>query len=263
MQDANARRKRHRGRNFVIGLIIVIVLLIAAFFIVDRVVRDYAEGQVKQEVASSLDLPSTKPVAVDLGDGSILVQAALGSINKATITVDPLTLDGITGTATMTASDIPLDNSKPVGKLTVDIAIPVSSVESKLSSVSWLKPLDPQVTLNGQQVDVNGSVNLFGAKLPVAITLTPGVKAGEPTFAIDSAKVGTVTVPATALQNYIPGFAQIADLGDSVCIANALPKDLVLTSITLTGDSAVYTLNGDGAELNSAALSQKGTCPSS
>jgi LmeA-like phospholipid-binding len=263
MQDANARRKRHRGRNFVIGLIIVIVLLIAAFFIVDRVVRDYAEGQVKQEVASSLGLPSTKPVAVDLGDGSILLQAAFGSINNATITVDPLTLDGITGAATMSASDIPLDNSKPVGKLTVDVSIPVASLETKLSGVSWLKPLNPQVTLDGQQIDVAGAVSLFGAKLPVTVTLTPGVKDGEPTFQVDTAKVGTVSVSASVLENYVPGFAQIADLGNSVCIADALPKDLVLTSITLTGDSAVYTLNGDGAELNSAALSQKGTCPSS
>ena len=262
MQDATVPdqkpRSKHRGRNFVIGLVIVIVLLIAAFFIVDRIVRAYAEGQIKDQVATAFDLPSTDPVSVDLGDGSLILQAASGAISDATITVDPLTVDGVTGAVTMSATNIPLDKSKPIEKLTVDVSIPESSIESKISEVPVVSSLHPKVALDGQNVEITGYFSLFGAKIPVGMTLTPGVKDGEPTIALDSASVRGITVSVDALETYIPAVSQIT--GTSLCIADALPKPLVLTSLTLTADSAVYTLTGDGASIDS--MSQKGTCPS-
>jgi uncharacterized protein YpmS len=262
MQDATVPdqkpRSKHRGRNIAIGVVIAIVLLIAAFFIVDRVVRSYAEGQIKDQVATAFDLPSTDPVSVDLGDGSLILQAATGTISDATITVDPLTLDGVTGAVTMSATNIPLDKSKPIEKLTVDVSIPTSSVESKISEIPIVSSLNPKVAIDGQKVELTGSFSLFGAQIPVGMTLTPGVKNGEPTIAIDSASVRGVTVSIDAIETYIPALSQLT--GASLCIADALPKQLVLTDLTLTGDTAVYTLTGDGASIDS--LSQKGTCPS-
>jgi hypothetical protein len=262
MQDATVPdqkpRSKHRGRNIVIGVVIAIVLLIAAFFIVDRVVRSYAEGQIKEQVATAFDLPSTDPINVDLGDGSLILQAATGSISDATITIDPLTLDGVSGAVTISASNIPLDTSKPIEKLTVDVSIPTSSVESKISSIPLFSPLNPKVAIDGKQVVVSGAFSLFGLPVPVSVTLTPGVKDGEPTFAIDSGTLRGETVSVDAVETFLPGLSKLT--GASLCIADALPKPLVLTDLTLTGDTAVYTLTGDGASINS--LSEKGTCPS-
>ena len=92
---AEAPRKKHRGRRALIVLLVVVVVLVAGFFVGDYFAKKYATGYVRDQVASALGLPSTAPVTVDLGSGSILLQAASGQINDVNITIDPIVLDGL------------------------------------------------------------------------------------------------------------------------------------------------------------------------
>jgi len=254
-------RRMHRGRNAVIVLIIVVVVLVALFFVGDYLAKKYATDYVRTQIASSLGLPSTAPVTVSLGSGSILLQAATGHIDDVYVTVDPIVLDGLSGSATLVAHGVPLNQTTPVKSLDVTVFVPSSTVATAISRVPSLAALKPKVTLSGHHIAVTGTVSLFGFPQGIGATLTPKVTAGNPSFSIDSATFDNATVSASVLDRYLPGLTTLLESGTSLCIANDLPRAFTLSSVTISGGSIVSTFNGDGVELNSAALAQKGTCP--
>jgi hypothetical protein len=256
-------RKKHRGRRALIVLLVIVVVLVAAFFVGDFFAKKYATSYVRDEIASSLGLPSTAPVTVSLGSGSLLLQAATGHIDDVEVTVNPIVLDGLTGSATLVAHGVPLNQTDPVQSLQVKVYVPNSTVATAISRVPSLAALKPTVTLSGSHVDVTGRIYLFGFPQGIGATLTPKVTAGEPSFTIDTATFDNATVSASVLDRYLPGLTTLLESGTSLCIANDLPKAFTLTAVTISGQSIVSTFTGNGVELNSAALSQRGTCPGS
>ncbi|HEX4442682.1 MAG TPA: LmeA family phospholipid-binding protein [Galbitalea sp.] len=254
-------RRKHRGRRALIALLVVVLVLLVGFFVADYFAKKAATAYVQQQVATALDLSSTAPVAVDLGPGSILVQAATGSIDDVTVTVDPLVIDGLSGTANLTAHGVPLSSTTPVKTLNVNITVPESTIDQAITEVPALKQFKPVVTIAGSRVAVNGTVYILGFAQKIGVTLIPTVSAGKPGFAIKTAEFDGATISVAQLNHYIPGLSAALQSATSLCIANALPKSFVLTGITLQGKSLVSTFSGDGSELNSASLSQKGSCP--
>lgn len=253
-------RTRHRGRNALIVIVVLVLVLVAAFFVGDYFAKKYATNYVRDQIASSLGLPSTAPVTVDLGSGSILLQAATGRINDVNVTVDPIVLDGLAGSATLTAHGVPLNQTTPVTSLDVKVYVPTSTIATAISRVPALASLKPTVKLSGKHVAVTGTIYIFGFPQGIGATLTPKVTAGVPGFSIDTASFDGATVTSAVLDKYLPGLTGLLESGTSLCIANQLPKAFTLTSIAIHGQSIVSTFTGNGVELNAASLSQKGTC---
>ena len=252
--------RARRGRRALIVLVVIVLVLVAAFFVGDYFVKKFATNYVRDQVASSLGLPSTAPVSVDLGSGSILLQAASGRIDDVKVAVDPLVLDGLAGSATLTAHGVPLNQTTPVTSLDVKVAVPVSTVSTAISRVPALAALKPRVTITTKHVAVAGTVSVFGFPQAVGATLVPKVTGGAPGFTITSASLDGVTVSATVLNRYLPGLTTMLESGTSLCIADRLPKSFTLTGIALKNQSIVSTFTGNGVELNGTALAQKGTC---
>jgi LmeA-like phospholipid-binding len=260
---AEVPRKKHRGRRALVILLVVVIVLVVGFFVADYFAKKYATDYVRTQIASSLGLPSTAPVTVNLGSGSILLQAAAGSIDSVNVGINPIVLNGLAGSATLTARGVPLRQTAPVKTLDVKVFVPVTTITTAISRVPSLESLKPVVTIAGTHVAVQGTVSVFGFAQSIGATLTPKVTNGEPSYTIDSASFDGATVSAAVLDRYLPGLTTLLQSGTSLCIANELPKAFVLTGISLKGQSLVSTFSGNGVELNSAALSQKGTCPAS
>jgi hypothetical protein len=254
-------RKKRRGRRGLIALLVVVVVLVGAFFVADYVAKKIATSYVQEQVATALDLSSTAGVAVNLGSGSILLQAASGSIDNVTVDVDPLVVDGLSGSATLTAHGVPLSSTTPVQQLQVNITVPETTIGKAITAVPALKQFNPVATVSGSHVVVTGTVAILGFAQKVGVTLNPTVTAGRPGFAIQAAQFDGASISIAQLNNYVPGLSSALQSATSLCIANALPKSFVLTGITLRGTSLVSTFSGNGVELNSASLSEKGTCP--
>lgn len=259
-QVVEVPREKRRGRRALVVVLVVVLVLVAAFFVADYFVKKYATNYVRDQVASSLGLPSTAPVTVDLGSGSILVQAASGSIDTVKVGVDPLVLDGLSGSATLTATGVPLSQTTPVKTLDVKVFIPATTITAAISRIPSIAALKPVVTLSGQTVTVTGSVRVFGFPQAIGATLRPRVSAGQPGFVIETATFDGVSVSAATLDRYLPGVTGLLESGSSLCIANELPKAFTLTGITLQGQTLVSDFTGNGVELDSASLAQKGTC---
>jgi len=254
-------RSKHRGRRALIALLVVVVLLIGAFFAGDYFVKAYATNYVREQVAASLGLRTTAPVTVDLGAGSILLQAAAGRINDVRVSVNPISFDGLSGSATLTAHGVPLDQTTPVKSLGVKVYLPTSTVTAAIARVPALKALNPTVKFSGEHVAVAGTVYVLGFPQSIGATLVPTVTDGEPGFRIVTASFDHATVSADLLDRYLPGLTGRLESGTSLCIASHLPKAFTLTGIAVKGQSIVSTFTGNGVVLNSAALSHKGTCP--
>jgi hypothetical protein len=253
-------RKKHGGRRALIVLLVIVLVLIAGFFVADYFAKKYATEYVRDQITSSLDLPSTAHVTVDLGSGSILLQAATGSIDDVGVSIDPIILDGLSGSAALMAHGVPLNETTPVKSLEVKVFVPTSTVATAVARVPALASLKPTVKFVGKRVAVAGTLHVFGFPQSVGATLTPKVTKGAASFTIDTATLGGATVSASLLDRYFPGLTTLLESGTSLCIADELPKAFTLTSIAVHGQSIVSTFTGNGVELNAAALSQKGTC---
>jgi hypothetical protein len=255
-----APRGKHRGRNAFIALLVVIVLLVVAFFVADYYAKRYATNYVRGQVATALDLSSTAPVSVNLGSGSILLQAVSGTINNVDVKVSPLVLDGLSGSATLNATGVPLSSTSPVRTMRVRVRVPQATITRAIERVPTLAQFKPVVSISGNIVTVTGDVSVFGFLQHIGVTMTPTVSAGVPSFTIKTAKFDGVTVSVRQLDRYIPGLSNVLQSGRSLCIANELPKAFVLTGISLKDQSLVSTFTGNGVELNDTSLSQRGTC---
>lgn len=254
-------RRRHRGRRALVAFVVVVALLIAAFFVADYFAKKYATSYVQQQVATALDLSSTAPVHVDLGSGSILLQAATGSIRDVTVDVSPLVIDGLAGSATLTAHGVPLSETAPVQQLQVNVDVPERTITQALEKVPQLAQFSPTVSVVGQDVTVAGSFSIFGFVQHLSVMMTPKVTAGVASFTIQTAKLDGATISVMQLDAHVPGLAAVLQSGTSLCIANELPKAFILTGITIQGQSLVSTFSGNGVELNGASLAQRGDCP--
>ncbi len=251
-----SKKRRRRWLFVTLG---VVVVLVAAFFIADAVAKSYAEGRVKSELVSSLGVASTRGVTVDLGGGSILLQALTGRINAVDITVPELSFGTLKGAATVHATGVPLDASTPLQTLEVTFTIPEGDLGALTKNLSGA---DIQsITLTKPDIVATTKLTVLGASVPVTIGVTPSVSAGQLAFTPSTIEVAGATFTADQLRAS-PIFGRLARTlltQQSFCVAQYLPKTLTASSVTVTDSALVLRFAGDGATLDS--LQSKGTCP--
>ncbi len=259
--ERNARpgRRRRRLTTWLVVLVVVIALFVAA----DFAARAYATGYIRQQVATALGLPSDDPVKVDLGPGSVILQAVGGHIGEVRVGVDRLTLGDLSGSAVLTAHDVPLSTTQPVGSLDLRVTVPAATITKAIAHVPALSSLHPTATVVGATIRSAGATSLFGIRIPVSAIVKPGVKDGVPTFDVQSLTASGATISAATLDKYAPALGKLLRSGSSLCIADSLPKAFSLSAVALRHGSLVYTFSAHDVELNPSALSQKGSCPAS
>ncbi len=254
-------RKRRRWWIPVIVLLIVGILLVIAYIVTERFARDYAQQLVRDQVVQVLNLPKDSEVGVDLGRGSLIVQAIRGSIDTVTVEVPELRLGDISASAVLLATGVPLDSAKPVETFRVVATV---SQESLAKIAGYLSASDlTQITLGNGVITVKTQfsiLNLF--ELPVTVDLEPSAVNGAISFAPKTITVADAELSVEELRNS-PEFSALA--GDLLasrdfCVADQLPDALVITDVNVVGSAMVIGLNGDGTALGDPAFSQLGTC---
>lgn len=249
------RRRRRVWPWVVLG--IAVVLAVAAFA-ADALVRGMAEKAIAEQLATALEVPDDADVVVQIGGGSVLVQALAGGLEHVDVTVDDLTLGTLTGDLTIVAEGVPLDPGAPTRELRVRYAIPESALSALTPEITGVMIDD--VTLDDGEVVATGSATVFGARLALGIGLTPSALEGDLAFAPTSIRIGddSFTAEQLSANPLFGGLASTLLQQRRVCIADELPAALTVTDLDVVGSELVATLDGSGAALGS--LAEKGVC---
>jgi hypothetical protein len=238
--------------------LLVVVLLVVGYVVAENVSRGYAEKRIHDELATALSLDADHPMSIDLGGGSFLLQTIAGSIDRVRVHVDEVPLGDVEGSLALSGSGIPLDGTSPVDALTATATIDASNVQKLRSYLSGID-LD-SITLGTGVVDVSTTVKALFFSVPVTAAVEPAVSRGRLTFAPRSITVNGAEVALGDLRDGPLGSIAGRLLpSQSFCVAEYLPRSIVLTGVDVTPERLRLRFTGDSVVLGKQ-LETLGSC---
>jgi hypothetical protein len=254
-------KKRRRG--WIIALIVVAIALLLgfiAFLVGEGFAKDYARDYVRTRVIAVLGLPEDAKVDVELGGGSIIVQALAGRIESVDVSVPTVTFGDLTGAAELHAEGVPLAETSPVDVFRVKFSVAEEDLVAIAGSLSGLTL--ESIELDEPEIVVSSAFNIFGIPFPLGMSLEPSAVDGELVFTPTSVTVAQNTFAADdILADPLFGpFARDLLKQQSVCIAGFLPQALVVTGAEVDGDKLVLGFTANGVALGGPEMSTLGTC---
>jgi hypothetical protein len=259
IETTPAPPKKRRWIGWAIAGGVLVILLVVAFFVADSLARQYATGIVRERILTALKLDPATPVDVDLGDGSLLLQALAGRVNDVTVGIDTLTVGEVTGSAVLTARGVPLNESQPVEELGAVVTISEASVQQLSEYLSGID-LD-SIELGRGVITVGTELSILFITLPVTVDLVPSAVDGAVRFTPETITLDDQNISVDDLRNnpIIGGLAGSLLNSQDFCVAASLPAALVVTDVQVVASDLVVTITGDGASLGE--LGTTGTCP--
>jgi hypothetical protein len=255
------KKKRRRWIGVLIALVILIILLVVGFFVADAYAKTYAENYVRDRIIEVLKLDPAADVDVELGEGSVLLQAARGALDEVNVHVDTITFGDISGEAEITATKVPLDSSQPVEKLDIEVTVSEENVKKLSGFMSGieLKSID----IENELIRIGTEFQVLFFTIPVSVDLEPTAKDGGINFDPVTILLGDEEISVADLRANREFSALAGDLLASrdFCVAGFLPQALTIDKVDIVGTDLVLGIDGDGTALSDPALSTLGTCP--
>jgi len=254
-------KKRRRWLGWLIAGLVLVVLLIVGFFVAENYARTYAENLVRERIVEVLALDSATDVDVDLGGGSLILQALGGSINSVTVDVAELSFGDITGSALITATGVPLDSAEPVDTLGIVATVSEANVRKLSSFMSGIEL--KTIELGDGVISATTEFDILGFfVIPISVDLVPsavngGISFDPKTIILAGEEISVADLRAS------PEFAGLASQflqSQTFCVASSLPKALTITDVDVVGSDLVIAINGDGTALAGPELSELGVC---
>jgi len=255
-----AKPKRRRWLWRVIAGVVLLILIVGVV-LVETVGRSVATQLVRDKIVASLGLESTEGVAVDLGSGSLLVQALTGGVDVVTIDIDRFEVNGLMSSARLVATEVPLNQSKPLDTLTIDVRVPGDQIDQLAGSLSGLG-LD-SIELNGSAIRVSTVFEVLFIRIPVAVDLLPVAAGDAITFEPQSVLLGDEEISVADLRENQLFSGLTGSFLDSreFCVASSLPTALVIDEVEVQDTDLMIRLSADGIPLGDAKWKEFGTCP--
>ena len=255
MSHVTARTKR-RWLGPVIVVAVLVLLIIIAFAIAEKLVRDGASAALSEPIKQIFGTDSD--VQVDFGQGSVIVQALSGSIDAVTVDADTVTLGPSTGRIHVVAKGVPLSVDGTVRALVAELYFDAAGVSSLVASPTGAVA---SAQLDGEHIVVTTESAVAGQTVPVVATLSPSAADGRLGLSVEALAVNgaAVDIDAARAGAYGPDVAALVQ-GQSVCVAEQLPASLALDSATVVGDRLVLGFIGNNLALAGGGLTTKGAC---
>ncbi|WP_350352587.1 DUF2993 domain-containing protein [Microbacterium sp. A8/3-1] len=249
-----SRPKRRRRWPWV--LLIVVVLLALLVVAAEFIARSILPGVVRSLVIEQLDLPADQQLDVD-AEGVLLPQLIGGRLDTLHLSTDAVTLEGITGAADVTATGIPLRGGD-LGGASGTIRIDQAEFTTLLSGTDL--PVE-SVVFDAPNATLSGSFTVFGAAVPITLTLTPGAAEGDLELTPVGLSIGGLDVDVDGVGSMLGSVGDNLTQPQRICIADQLPAGLTLTGLAIVGSEAVIDIDVNGAIATDPALLEKGVCP--
>ena len=255
--------KKRRRWPWVLGgiLVVLAILLVIAFFIADAYAKDYARAYIKERIVAVLGIEPGTPVTVDIGEGSVLLQALRGKLDQIDVTADQVDFGILKGAATVHAEGVPLDQNAPVESLEVTFVVAEADVGALAGNLSGLEL--ESIVLEEPEIVASTTFSFFGFQIPVGMGIEPSADEGRIVFTPTSIRLGEDSYTAEQLRNTFGGFADQLLRQQSFCVAENLPAALTIVDVDVVKKDLIVKIDGDGAALGGPDLSTAGVCPAS
>ncbi|MEJ3404583.1 DUF2993 domain-containing protein [Rathayibacter sp. YIM 133350] len=225
--DAAAPPRRRRW-PWVLGIALVLVVaLVAAFFIVDATLRGVAETRVRDEIVQQIPGASADEVHVQIGGASVIAQYLSGRFERIDLTGSGVEVGGVSLNAKVRAEGVPVDTSKPVDTVKGVVNLDEKAVNALLAAAGR----NDTVTLGAGTVTYEVTRTFLGIPLTFTVTAVPTAAGDAITFTPKSAEAaaGGVSLDVSSLVDQV-----VSSEGFSVCIADSLPQGVRLDDVTVT-----------------------------
>ncbi|GAA5039417.1 DUF2993 domain-containing protein [Microbacterium fluvii] len=252
----SAPTRRRRVWPWLVGVAIVAVLAVVAWFVGEAIARDLVTRTIRETVVTELSLPADQQIDVGV-EGSVLPQLIGGTLTEVHIASDDVTLDGLTGDVSVSLTDVPVRGGE-IGAGSATIALDETQVRQLMSRVDGF----PAESLGLAAPDVTFSTELspFGLSIPVGVAVTPSADAGDIVLTPASLELGGAEISADDLRGRFGALADAVLRDWTVCIAEYLPAGATLTSVEVSGDALVAGFDLAGGIAVDPDLQQPGTC---
>lgn len=255
------RRKRRAWIGVLIGFFVLAILLVIAALVGEQLARQYAESYVRERVLESLPVDPATPIAVEIGGGPVLLQAISGRMTEIDVDLPELTIGAVSGSAVLTATGVPLDETQPVESLDIELTITEESVR-ELSG--YLSGVDlTSIAVGNGVITVGTEFSVLFVTIPITIDLLPSAADGGIAFEPETITLDDQQISVDDLRNN-PLVSSIAgSLLDSqvFCVAESLPSAFTISDVAVQGTNLVIDVNGDGVIFSDPNLLATGTCP--
>lgn len=247
----------HKRRRWPWVLLITVVVLAALVVAAEFIARAVLPGIMRSVVVEQLDLPDDQQLDVEI-EGILLPQLIGGTLDSLHFSTDSVTLEGISGAAEVTATGVPLRGGD-LGGAAGTIRIGQAEFTSLLTGIDL--PIE-SVEFKAPNATVSGSFTVFGATVPLSLTVAPGAVDGALELTPVAASVGGFDINLDQVGSMLGSLGQGLTQPQRVCIADQLPAGLTLTGVEIVDGTAVIEIDVDGAIVSDPSLQDRGVCPS-
>ncbi|MGF3055750.1 LmeA family phospholipid-binding protein [Microbacterium sp. YY-01] len=246
-----------RRRRWPWVLAIVLVTVVAAAVVGELVARAAVERTIRSEIINALDLPDDQQLQIDMAPVTLL-QLASGHLRDLRVESDSVTVGPFTGAAAASAESVPLRGGTVMG---AEFSVRADS-EQLLDLVrdGAELPIVTDITLADELVTAAGSIDVWGASIPVSLSFSPGADSGDVTITPVSATLGSVTIDAAAIQERLGSTLGAAVATQNVCIADRIPAGIELAKLSVEQDSIQASFTVNPAIADDERLREPGTC---
>jgi hypothetical protein len=256
----NRRQNRRRTGWWIAGGIIAVILIVGVV-VVETVGRATAETLVREQIVASLGTESTDGVTVDLGSGSLVLQALTGGIDVVTIDLDRVDVNGLEASARVVATEVPLFPSAPLKTFSMTVSIASGEITKLAGTLSGLEL--ESIELKDSAIRVSTTLELLFIRIPVALDLLPVAIGNSIAFEPQSVLLGDEQISVADLRNnaLVSGLAGNLLSSQKFCVASSMPAALTIDSVAVDGSDLVLQLSADDIALGDERWQQYGACP--
>lgn len=249
-----ARTRRPRWVRVLLRVLIPLAVLAVLLVVADVVARAYAEQRVSSEIEKNLPAEVKGDVNVHIGGVSVLQQYLAGSFQRVELDAPKLTVQGAPLSASIVATGVPADFSKPISHATGTLSISQSS----LNTLVTIPGATGDITLGDGVIGYKGSIDLLGLPVGYSVTATPKAAGDTVLLQPGKASLDTGSGSDVSLTRLLQA---LTDRGPfPVCAAQYLPDGVEVSDIAVTPGHATVTLTASDFVMGEKFLHSKGSC---
>ncbi len=250
-------RRRRSAWPWIISIVIVVGLAVAAWFIAEWVARGLVERTIRDQIITNLALPADQPMDIAVA-GPVIPQLIVGELDDVTVSSDDVTVGELTGDVTITAHGIAIRGDAAADAAAASVRLDADQLQTLLAGVPDF-PVDT-VELDEPDIVMSSELRFLGIAIPVTVGLTPSASEGDIVLTPSTLQLANGEVTADGLRDQFGGLADAVLRDWTVCVAEYIPAGLTLTSITVDGDQLVADFDIDAKIIDDPALQANGTC---